>query len=185
MLRFASKIQRQIISRQLHGSQPVGSFIKNIQEQFKKGLEEEDVKKDLKAVKLDMDKMADDIKQSGEKFASSEKYKKIMKETQSTGEKTQEKIDEAAKKIKETVGIDMSKVKDKAFETFESVKNIEFTQAPEDRMEIFQDDYVSPNYNRPKVRKSESSSVTISKFTLSLYNFSTETFFLILISTTK
>ena len=46
----------------------------------------------------------------------------------------------------------MSKMKDKAFETFENVKNIEFTQAPEDRMEIFKDDYVSPNYNRPKVR---------------------------------
>ena len=55
----------------------------------------------------------------------------------------------------------MSKMKDKAFETFENVKNIEFTQAPEDRMEIFKDDYVSPNYNRPKVR-------VIKKFTLSL-----------------
>ena len=81
MLRFANNVQRQIISRQLHGSRPVGSFIKNIQEQFKKGMEEEDIKKDLKAVKLDMDKLAEDVKKSGEKFQESEKFKKIMKET--------------------------------------------------------------------------------------------------------
>ena len=74
-------VNRQVLSRQLHGSKPVGSFFKNLQENIKKGMEDD---KDIKAAqeeigKIDMKKMAEDMKKSGEKYAESDKFKKIMK----------------------------------------------------------------------------------------------------------
>ena len=86
------------------------------------------------------------------KFQSSKNFPTPSRETQSTSEKAQENIDAATKKIKDTVGIDTNKITSQLKDTLENIKNMEFTQAPEDRLEVFKDDYVSVNYNPPKVK---------------------------------
>lgn len=56
----------------------------------------------------------------------------------------------------------MGSVGDKVADIFDSVKNMELTmkQSPKERMAVFTDDYVSPNYTPPSlIRKRKQSKI--------------------------
>jgi len=123
------------------------SLIKNFKEAFKAEAEKEGVDDAIKKLEK---QVSDDVK----KAAQSEKYKKIKKETASGFESLTDKAGDLGKSIEdskygEQIKKSLDSVEKKLGGIYESVKNMEFTdrQSPEERMAVFTDDYVSPNYN--------------------------------------
>merc|ERR1711937_146358 len=109
-------------SRNIRMTRSSQSFFKNLKEAVDKEAAKEGLKEDVKKTKIDLDKMMEEQKEKTEKFAQSEKFKKVLKDTETIGEKA---------------------------------KTYEFTQTPEDRMAVFEDDYTALNYKAvtPRLRK--------------------------------
>jgi len=152
MLRKLNIAACQVVrQRNIHITRTSPSFFKNLKESIDKEAAKEGIKEDLKKTQIDLDKIVEEQKLKAEKFAESDKFKKVLKETETTSEKLAKNVDKMTKKI----GIDSEKLKDDAEKLFEKAKNYEFTQTPEDRMAVFEDDYTALNYSavEPRMRK--------------------------------
>jgi len=144
-------IASQVVRRNIHITRTSPSFFKNLKESIDKEAEKEGIKEDLKKTQIDLEQIAQEQKIKAEKFAESDKFKKVLKETETTSEKLAKNVQDVTKKI----GLDSEKLMDGAEKYFEKAKNYEFTQTPEDRMAVFEDDYTALNYKAvtPRLRK--------------------------------
>jgi len=131
-------------ARMLRLTPRASGFFQNLKEAAQKESEKE-------KLGLDLEKLKKETDEAGKQFAESEKFAKLKKETAKKSEILEDKISEAAKVVKDKAGIDAGKIGEKLAETFENVKNYEFTQKPEDRMAVFEDDYTALNYQPPAV----------------------------------
>jgi len=139
------------VSRTLSASQISPSLIKNFQEAMKGEAKKEGLSDEIRKLKKEVD-------QDLQKAAESEKFKKIKKETASGYESLKDKTDEKLKSLEDTqvgkkVGEAMKGATEAVEKLVDSALKFEFTaqQTEDDRMAVFTDDYVSPNYNKPAV----------------------------------
>ena len=66
-------------SRNIRMTRSSQSFFKNLKEAVDKEAAKEGLKEDVKKTKIDLDKMMEEQKEKTEKFAQSEKFKKVLK----------------------------------------------------------------------------------------------------------
>jgi len=142
-------IASEIVRRNISVTRTSSSFFKNLKEAVEKEAKKEKLDEETKKIKVDLDKIVEEQQTRAEKFAESDKFKKIKLETETTGEKLAKNVQDMTKKV----GIDTDKIIDDAEKLFEKAKKYEFTQTPEDRMAVFEDDYTALNYKAVTIRK--------------------------------
>jgi len=163
MLR-AVGLTRNLLSGNCRSMRPLAatsqsqSLFKNFKEALKQESQKEGLDDEIRKLRKEVDA---DVK----KVVESEKFKKIKKETatgfedlkyksDNLGKTIEEKLEDSkyGEKIKKTAE-SFGSVSEKVADIFESVKNMDITdkQSPEERMAVFTDDYVSPNYNPAKI----------------------------------
>ena len=72
-------IASQVVRRNIHITRSSPSFFKNLKEAVDKEAAKEGIKDDLKKTQVDFEKLAEEQKARAEKFAESDKFKKVLK----------------------------------------------------------------------------------------------------------
>lgn len=72
-------IASQVVRRNIHITRTSPSFFKNLKESIDKEAEKEGIKEDLKKTQIDLEQIAQEQKIKAEKFAESDKFKKVLK----------------------------------------------------------------------------------------------------------
>lgn len=72
-------IASQVVRRNIHITRTSPSFFKNLKESIDKEAAKEGIKEDLKKTQIDLEQIAQEQKIKAEKFAESDKFKKVLK----------------------------------------------------------------------------------------------------------